>query len=166
VQADGELLWLGGGWLTPEGFRALGPRAALAGRLAALGVPALEPDKIDRLRAEAFVPAFGPDFGGRNFPQEARLEPAISFTKGCYIGQEIVARIHSRGAVNRLLVQLGTEGDVPLDAEIRAEGKKVGEVTTSGSGRALGYVRKVDAEPGTTLEIAGSPATVLYPPLS
>ena len=112
------------------------------------------------------MPAFGGDFTERNFPQEARLEPAISFTKGCYIGQEIVARIHSRGAVNRLLVQLGIDADVPVGTEIRVDDKKVGEVTTAGSGRALGYVRKADAEPGTSVEIAGAPATVLYPPLS
>ena len=115
---------------------------------------------------------FGVDMDERTFPAEARLDgSAVSFSKGCYVGQEIVARIESRGAVNRLLVQLEAEAPVEVGEEIAREGRALGSVTSAAvSPRrgplAMGYVRSKAAEPGTELQIAGRPARIAGPPFA
>jgi folate-binding protein YgfZ len=167
--APGGVLLAGEGWLTPEGVRALGPRAALA-ELTPAGLPELAGAELERARIEHFVPLYGRDVHGRSFPQEARLDRSVSYTKGCYLGQEIVARIHSRGAVNRLLVGLRCAAAVEPGAEIRAAGSAVGAVTSAaprpgGGSVALGYVKREFAQPGTELEVGGQPAQVSGPPL-
>ncbi len=173
VTRGGEsVFWWGGGELTPEGFRVLGPRTALAGLLDAAALPELSDAEGEAIRIEAFVPALGTDFGEKSFPQEARLlEAAVSTTKGCFVGQEIVTRIRSRGAVNRLLVQLRAERPLAVGATIEAEGRNVGAVTSAarspdGGGVALGVVRGASAAVGTELRVAGIAAQVSYPPLS
>lgn len=170
--ADG-VLWVGGGLLTREGVRALGPSPAVAALARDTAVVELDAEAVELLRIQRFVPACGIDVGERNFPAEARLEGAVSYTKGCYIGQEIVARIHSRGAVNRLLVQLRTEAPVRSGDAIRAGGRTAGAITTAASrtppagATALGYVRRQWAAPGTELQVGDAevPARVLGPPL-
>ncbi len=163
------LLAYGGGSFTRQGVRLLGSSEQLDGLREALELPLLDAAQSEALRIEAFVPAFGIDVSARNFPQEARLEAHISFTKGCYVGQEIVARIASRGAVNRLLVKIATSGPTVAGDEILAKGHRVGEVTSSTfsplSGHlALGYVKTASATSGAPLEIAGQSAQVLGPP--
>ena len=111
---EGQTLWLAGAGLTPDARRVLGPAEAIDELKTALALPKLEAAAAEVLRIEALLPRCGTDTGERTFPQEARLEGAVSFSKGCYIGQEIVARIHSRGAVNRLLVRIAA--DSPLEA--------------------------------------------------
>jgi folate-binding protein YgfZ len=165
----GGLLLLGEGWLTPEGVRVLGPREALA-PLAASGLPQLAGAQLERVRIERFVPLYGRDVGARCFPQEARLDAAVSYSKGCFLGQEIVARIRSRGAVNRFLVQLECAGPVAAEAAITAGGVSVGSVTSAaarpgGGALALGYVKRDHAAPGSELAVGGAPARVLGPPL-
>jgi tRNA-modifying protein YgfZ len=123
-----------------------------------------------RARIESFAPAYGRDFGARSFPQEARLERAVSFTKGCYLGQEIVARIQSRGAVNRLLVQLVCAGPVAEGDAIARDGSNVGSVTSAaarpgGDWIALAIVKKEHAAPGTELQIGSAGAHVVGPTL-
>ncbi len=170
TRGGASVYWWGGGELTPEGFRALGPRTALSGLLDAASLPELTDAQAETIRIEAFVPALGADFGERSFPQEARLhEAAVSTTKGCFLGQEIVTRIHSRGAVQRLLVQLRAEQPMAVGAEIEAEGRRVGVITSAarlpdGGGVALGSVRAARAEVGTELRVAGVAARVSYPP--
>jgi tRNA-modifying protein YgfZ len=109
--------------------------------------PTLTEDEVERRRIEAGVPRWGREIDDRVLPAEAGLETThISFTKGCYPGQEPIARQHYRGKVNRGLrvVQLD---DVPAyDAELVHEGKVVGRVTSAarrpdGSVVALAYVR-------------------------
>lgn len=161
-------IWLAGGTLGPEGARVLGERAAIEDLRQALRLSQLSTEAGEVLRIDAFRPAYGLDFGERNFPQEARLEGLVSSTKGCYVGQEIVARIESRGAVNRLLVKLRSEAAVTSGAEIRAGGASVGRVTSAAvsdeSGPiAIGYVRTSVAEPGSRVEIEGVPGTVTGP---
>lgn len=161
-------IWLGGGSLGVEGARVLAEAAALAELRVALELPALSPEAREVLRIQGCRPAEGIDFTDRSFPQEARLLGAVSFTKGCFVGQEIVARIESRGAVNRLLVVLAPEQPVAPGAEIVADGKKVGRVTSAASSAAtgpvaLGYVHKGLAERGTRVEIEGVAATVTGP---
>ena len=167
---SGPLVWLGGGRLSDSGVQLLGPAAEVAALRERLDLPEMSEDACEVLRVERFQPRYGVDLTDRNFPAEARLEAAISFQKGCYIGQEIVARIQSRGAVKRLLVKLELEHAASPGAEITRAGKAIGQVTsaalspTSGP-LALGYVRRDAAAPGTELEVAGGLARVVEPPL-
>ena len=167
AQRAGELLWLGGGALLSEGVRAIGPLPALAELRARIGLPEIGDDAALILRIEAGRPLLGVDTGERTFPQEARLErTAVSFKKGCYIGQEIVARIQSRGGVNRLLVKLSADAAVAPGDEIAVSGRSSGRITSSAlspvSGPiALGYVRPDDAAPGTPVRIGSIAGVVL-----
>jgi folate-binding protein YgfZ len=163
----GPLVWCAGGAIVPEGVRAIGPALAVDELRARIALPPISDDSLDVLRIEAARPLLGVDTGERTFPQEARLERrAVSFSKGCYIGQEIVARIQSRGGVNRLLVKLSAQSPVAPGVEISANGRVGGRVTSSAisptSGPiALGYVRPDDAAPGTELSVGGVPGVVL-----
>lgn len=110
--------------------------------------PARE-DELELLRIEARSPSWGRELDERVFPAEAGLvERAISLTKGCYPGQEPVARLHYRGHANRGLRVIDLEGEeLPAaDAELRAGEKAIGRVTSAvavgGGVRALGYVRR------------------------
>ena len=105
--------------------------------------------ELERLRILARTPAWGRELDDRVLPAEAGLEEhAISFTKGCYPGQEPVARLHYRGHPNRGLRVLELEGDeLPVyDAELSLDGKAVGRITSAvpdGDGvLALAYVRR------------------------
>lgn len=135
-------------------------REAAAGCEAAWGDEAA----LEVLRIEAGVPGL-PELGGEEtLPAEARLvERAVSFTKGCYTGQEVVARMHSRGRVGHLLVGIALAPDAPLPAPgapLYAAGAKQGELTSvarspAAGPIALGFVRTAHAEPGTVLEAEG-----------
>jgi tRNA-modifying protein YgfZ len=98
-------------------------------------------DELERLRVEAGTPAWGKEIDDRVLPAEAGLtERAVSFTKGCYPGQEPIARLHHRGHVNRRLRVLEVESAAPGDEVVYGE-KVVGRVTSAVPGRALAYVR-------------------------
>ena len=125
-------------------------------------------------RLELGVPWFGYDFGEKQIPHEAGLENShISYTKGCYTGQEIVERVRSRGHVNRRRVGLLFSGDaVPeAGAALTLEGKEAGNVTRAARiwypARVIGmgYVRKEAEAPGTALQWAGGTAMVVRLPL-
>jgi tRNA-modifying protein YgfZ len=95
----------------------------------------------DVARIEAGIPRFGHEFGPDTMPAEAGLvERAVSFTKGCYPGQEPIARLQYRGHVNRRLRVLDVDSAAPGD-EIVFAGRSVGRVTSALPGIALGYVR-------------------------
>jgi folate-binding protein YgfZ len=99
-------------------------------------------DELERLRIEAGTPRFGREIDDRVLPAEAGLtERAVSFTKGCYPGQEPIARQHYRGKVNRRLRVLELEGEAPPETEVLLGDKTVGRVTSSVPGLALAYVR-------------------------
>jgi folate-binding protein YgfZ len=134
------------------------------------GVPASEvldaaldatfPDEeLERLRIEAATPRFGRELDDRVLPAEAGLdERAISFTKGCFPGQEPVARQHHRGKVNRKLRVLEVEGDAaPPETPVVYGEKEVGRVTSAVAGLALAYVR-VEVPEDAALEVGGRPA--------
>lgn len=108
---------------------------ALAVALAALpGVGTVSADELDGLRIEAGLGRFGRDFGPEHFPQETGADAvAVSYTKGCYLGQEIVARIHYRGGVQRALRGLRFGGDVPPLGTVvsAADGREAGTVTSA-----------------------------------
>ena len=129
--AGDSLLVVAGGSLGDDGGRVIAKRSTLPALREALALPELSAESIEALRIEAAIPALGRDVTARNFPQEARLERAFSLAKGCYVGQEIVARIASRGAVNRLLVKLRTRELVAPETEIRVGDTVVGQVTSS-----------------------------------
>jgi folate-binding protein YgfZ len=119
-------------------------------------------EAFERWRIEAGIPLWGREIDERVLPAEAGLEEThISFTKGCYPGQEPIARQHYRGKVNRRLRILELAGEtVPdRDAEIRHRGKIVGRVTSAVPGLALAYVR-VDVSDEAGLEIGSQHAKV------
>jgi folate-binding protein YgfZ len=100
------------------------------------------PDELEALRIGAGTPAWGKELDETVLPAEAGLDAThISFTKGCYPGQEPVARLHHRGHPNRGLRVLELESAQPGD-ELVYEGKVVGRITSSVQGRALAYVRR------------------------
>jgi tRNA-modifying protein YgfZ len=111
--------------------------------LDAAGEPSLGDDELERLRIEAMTPRFGREIDDRVLPAEAGLdERAVSFSKGCYPGQEPVARQHYRGKVNRRLRLLEVDGEPPAaDTPVVSDGKEVGRITSAVPGLALAYVR-------------------------
>jgi tRNA-modifying protein YgfZ len=118
---------------------------------------AAEASELEPLRIAAGTPVWGKELDESVLPAEAGLEEThISFTKGCYPGQEPIARLHYRGHPNRRLRRLSVESASPGD-EITYEGKAVGRVTSAVPGRALGYVRR-EVPDDAVLEISGQDA--------
>ncbi len=114
--------------------------------------PTLSADELERIRIDAGMPAWGKEIDDTILPAEAGLdETHVSFTKGCYPGQEPVARLRHRGKVNRSLRVLEIDSAGPGE-EIRHGGKAVGRVTSAVEGRALGYVR-VEVPADAELEV-------------
>jgi folate-binding protein YgfZ len=125
---------------------------------------------LSGMRLTQGVPWFGYDFGEKQIAHEAGLQDShISYTKGCYTGQEIVERVRSRGQVNRQRVRLALSGNALPEPEalLTLGGKEVGHVTraarTWDPARILGmaYVRNEATAPGTVLQWASGTATVL-----
>jgi folate-binding protein YgfZ len=113
--------------------------------------------EYDRWRIENAVPRWGAELDETILPAEAGLtETHVSFTKGCYPGQEPIARQHYRGKVNRKLRVLEVDDAAPAD-EIRDGDKVVGRITSAVPGRALGYVR-VEVPDDAALTVGGQPA--------
>ncbi len=103
--------------------------------------PTLSADELERMRIEAGTALWGKEIDDRVLPVEAGLtERAVSFSKGCYPGQEPIARLHYRGKANRALRVLSVEGAGEGD-ELRYREKVVGRITSAASGVALAYVR-------------------------
>ena len=126
--------------------------------------PTVAPEELELLRIRAGTPAWGKEIDDRVLPAEAGLtDRAVSFTKGCYPGQEPIARLHYRGRANRGLRVLELDaGDLPeYDAELELDGKVVGRVTSAaqdnGSVVALAYVRREVPE-GAVLTLDGRDA--------
>ena len=115
---------------------------------------------LETLRIEAGIPRYGQELA-KMIPNEAGLWNALSFNKGCYIGQEIVERARSRGHVNWQLMGLVVESETPppAGAKLARDGREIGEVTSScasptlGKTIALAYLRREVSEPGTKLEM-------------
>lgn len=113
--------------------------------------PTVGADELERARIEAGVPAWGKELDETVLPAEAGLDRThISFTKGCYPGQEPIARLHYRGHANRSLRVLRV--DAKPGQEISYEGKRVGRVTSAVPGLALAYVR-TEVPEGADLEL-------------
>ena len=144
---------------------------------AAAGVVRLDDETAEALRIESGIPRFGLDLDEQTIPLEAGIEGrAISFTKGCYVGQEIIIRVMHRGhgRVARRLVGFVLSGDqAPASgAVVRAADREVGHVT-SGTWSpllsrpiALGYIHHDFVEPGTSVTVAGTAAEVVALPFT
>jgi folate-binding protein YgfZ len=122
--------------------------------------PTLSADEVERLRIEAARPAWGKELDDSILPAEAGLDDThVSFTKGCYPGQEPIARLRHRGKVNRSLRALDVEAAQPGE-EIHYGEKVVGRVTSAVGDRALGYVR-VEVPAGAEVSVGGKTARTL-----
>lgn len=132
------------------------------------------PEAFEAIRVEEGIARFGVDFDEQNYPQDASLEKlAVSFQKGCYLGQETVFMLEVRGHAKKRLVQLAVEGsdDVPAGSPITgADGAEVGAVTSrttspdSSGVIALGYVKYKQAVAGAELKAAGRTARITRAP--
>ncbi|MDQ2889773.1 MAG: hypothetical protein M3R65_04335 [Gemmatimonadota bacterium] len=129
-------------------YSVISPRVSASALRAALhsaGARDGEADSLEVLRVETGVPAWGIDMDGSTLPQEANLDEmhAVSYTKGCYIGQETVARIHFRGHVNRSLRRLAFSGESlpPRGAVLQdAEHRAVGDVRSTARSQRQGLI--------------------------
>ncbi len=125
-------------------------------------------DALERRRIEAGVPRIGVDMDGTTLALEVPVDELLSATKGCYLGQEVVARGTARGHVNRRLVRLTVEGPVPASgAPLVRDGKEAGRLTSVAPplgerpAVALGFVRREHWEPGTELRVDAGHAVTL-----
>ena len=117
-------------------------------------------EELERLRIVAKRPRWGHEIDDRILPAEAGLtETHVSFTKGCYPGQEPIARLHYRGKANRELRVLEVEGQPEPETEVVHGDKIVGRITSSVPGLALAYVRSNIAD-GAALTVAGATASM------
>ena len=140
-------------------------------RLESAGAIRATPEEARAVRLEHGKPRYGEDIFETTLPQETGQMHAVHFGKGCYLGQEIVERIRSRGHVNRLLVKLEVEGEAPLPrgAKVTAGGVEAGEITSSayspavGKVAALAYLRAQYAGNGAALQVDGR-AAITQPP--
>jgi folate-binding protein YgfZ len=153
------------------GYRIYGPadqKARWISELEAAGARQATGEEARLVRIENGKPRYGDDIRETSLPQETQQMHAVSFSKGCYLGQEIVERIRAQGRVNRKLVRIEVETSEPLapGTKLTAQGAEAGEVTSSvfspraGKVVALAYVRSQFAGSGTGLE-AGQVAAVV-----
>ena len=145
-------------WLVPDHVARLWQALVEAGTRP-VGTSALE-----LLRIASGIPRYGQDIRERDLPQETEQQRALHFSKGCYVGQEIVERIRSRGNVHRMFAAFVVEGALPvLGTKIQHEGKDIGEITSAAAlpfadgerAVALGYIRREFARPGQAF-VAGT----------
>jgi folate-binding protein YgfZ len=132
--------------------------ARILSELAARGVPTVSESVAECVRIERGRPRYGIDLDDGVIPQEAGLnERAVSFTKGCYVGQETVARLFYRGKPNRHLRGLRLTEPVPAGAEVGFGGRPVGRVTSVAYSPALGPIAlaliRREAPPGSAVEV-------------
>jgi folate-binding protein YgfZ len=153
-------------WVSSSGVKKLWD-ALLAAGARPVGFETLEVHRI-----ESGIPAYGIDIRDRDLPQETEQERALNFNKGCYIGQEIVERIRSRGAVHRKFTGFVIDGTAAAGSKVVSGGKEVGEITSvaelpiAGDKRiALGYIRREVGTPGREVMVGAILATVVQLPL-
>lgn len=167
---DAPIRLVAAGWLRSPGFdlvtpaeRAAGLWSVLARAGRDLGARPVGMDALEALRLEAGWPWFGVDFDERHLLMEALTADHVSFTKGCYIGQEVVIRVEHQGRLNKRLCGLMIHSDAvpPPAAPLTRDGRAVGHVTSAahspalGRPIALGYVHRDSWSPGTRLALAG-----------
>lgn len=126
-------------------------------------------EDAEAFRITQFKPRYGRDITDRSLPQETQQTHAVHFQKGCYLGQEIVERVRSRGHINRLLMGFtGDSEDAPAPGtKVAYGGKEDGEVTSAvavgGKFYGMAIVRSQIAQPGVIVSIDGRPAMLVDP---
>lgn len=135
-----------------------------ADAIRAAGMTEAPPEALEALRIERGAPRVGVDTGERTLVQEAGLQDrAVSFTKGCYLGQETVARAQHRGRVNRVLRAVLAGAPLPAGAEVLHEGRVVGRVTSAAVSPRVGPVGlaivRREVPPGSAVNVEGLPGT-------
>jgi folate-binding protein YgfZ len=150
-------------WMAPH------QSAQAMAALQSAGARLISGEALELRRIALGLPRYGQDIRERDLPQETEQQRALNFNKGCYIGQEIVERIRSRGNVHRKFTGFRIVGPAPAPGtKTQLQAKDVGEVTSSAvipaaNGDhtvALGYIRREAATPGKHVQIAQSTATV------
>jgi aminomethyltransferase len=152
-----------------------GPAAlSIRERLASAGARPAGAEALELWRVLQGIPHYGQDIRERDLPQETGQAQALCFTKGCYIGQEIVERIRSRGQVHRRFTGFEFPGEAPGLGKYDSEGRTVAEITSLASIPAatgkknigLGYVRREVAEAGPDVELGGHTARIVELPFA
>jgi folate-binding protein YgfZ len=149
--------------------------SAFNAQITGAGVPLLDEAAAEAIRIESGIPLFGRDMNEETIPLEAGIESrAISFTKGCYVGQEVIVRVLHRGhgRVARRLVGIRLDGDrlPPAAAEVHAADREVGSITSSVWSPALrrpialGYLHRDFVTPGTAVVADGVAGEVVALP--
>ena len=133
------------------------------------GAQDVDQNAMELLRIASGMPVYAQDIRARDLPQETEQARALNFNKGCYIGQEIVERIRSRGNVHRKFTGFEVEGPLPpVGTKIQLESKDVGEITSTAvlplregeMSVALGYIRREHSGPGKRVQAAEATLTV------
>jgi folate-binding protein YgfZ len=160
LPADGVVVF-GVDWDGGAAFDAVGTDEAIDALSASCAAPVVDAAAYELARIEAGVPRQGLDTDERTIPQEAGLDTnAVSFTKGCFVGQELVCRIDTRGHVNRNLRRLRSDGDeLPAGSPVTAGDREVGTVTSASGPVALAMLRR-EVEPASIVEVGGVSAAV------
>jgi aminomethyltransferase len=161
------------GWYELWGEKDSPTFGAARDKVAAAGAKPVGAQALEWWRILHGIPHYGQDIRDRDLPQETGQTQALSFTKGCYIGQEIVERIRSRGQVHRTFVGFEIEGDAPLPVRSEAGGRPPVELTCVArvpleSGEktiGLGYVRREIAEEGK-IDLNGLKARIVELPFT
>jgi folate-binding protein YgfZ len=157
-----------------DGFRIFFPaeeRDELAARLEKAGVAAAGEDVFRTVRLETGKPIYGEDISERYLAQETNQTHSLHLQKGCYLGQEIVERVRSRGQIHRVLMPIRIDAQAPPvpGTNLQAEGRDVARITSAAYSPALGqvvalaYVRVEHAKPGTELQLGATRATIGHP---
>ncbi|WP_263378355.1 CAF17-like 4Fe-4S cluster assembly/insertion protein YgfZ [Granulicella paludicola] len=142
--------------------------ASLIAWMSSLGERQVSPEALEAYRILSGTPKYGVDIRNtdtnKDLPQETAQTHALNFNKGCYLGQEIVERIHSRGNVHRIFTPFTLSGELPtLPTPLEANGKSVGELTSAvqigDTIYALGYARREALDTKATLTYVGGTAT-------
>jgi folate-binding protein YgfZ len=164
VQTD---WWGGAGWLVRC---ATADHARLVAWMQTTGLPQVAADTVETMRIEQGTPA-PIDTPEKTLPQElGRDARAISFTKGCYLGQETVARLDALGHVNRRLVAVAVEGGLTPAADVLADGTSVGALTSGCHSPRLGCslglgILSTKAATAAAVTVAGQPARLVEVPV-
>ena len=157
-----------------DGFRIFFPAeesAELAALLEKVGVVAADEDVFRTVRLETGKPIYGEDITERFLAQETNQAHALHLQKGCYLGQEIVERVRSRGLISRVLMPLhiGSKEPPATGTKFQIDGKNVAQIMSAsyspafGQVVALAYVHIEHAAPGTVLQLGTTRATVAQP---
>jgi len=138
--------------LLGEAYVVLAPDAVALRRVLAERGRALSPEQVDELRIRAGIPAHPAEINEEHNPWEAALDASVSLHKGCYVGQEVIARLKTYDKVQRKLRRLDLDGPRSPGGTVTRDGSEVATLTTVVGARGLAYVDVEHAAPGTALD--------------